>query len=236
MTPPIDDPKALRELLANTQALLLDFDGPICSVFDGLAAHQVADQLRDTLSVPAADLPAEVRDSDDPFDVLRYAATISDDEARYVEAAFRALEVEAVQTAKPTDGAHDLIHAWTDTGRPVAIVSNNSAAAVNTYVDLHDLRDQVTHISARDSADVSRLKPSGYLVQRAQLALHANPNECTLVGDAMTDVLAARVSDACSIAYVNKPGKKGALVAAGPNAVITTMESLAPIVGIDTKS
>ncbi|WP_242579210.1 HAD family hydrolase [Amycolatopsis sp. 195334CR] len=65
-----------------------------------------------------------------PFDVFRHAATLGDDEARYVEAAFTALEVEVNTTAEPTPGAHDLIRAWHETGRPLAIVSNNSTSAV----------------------------------------------------------------------------------------------------------
>lgn len=33
VTPPIDDVDAVRRILSTTEALLLDFDGPICSVF-----------------------------------------------------------------------------------------------------------------------------------------------------------------------------------------------------------
>ena len=36
----------LDAILARTRYLLIDFDGPICSIFAGLPAPQVADQLR----------------------------------------------------------------------------------------------------------------------------------------------------------------------------------------------
>ena len=103
MTPPVDDPETLRRILANADALLLDFDGPICSVFAGIPASVVADQLRRILAEGNhVDLPPDVQTSDDPFDVLFYAAKLGHDEARYIEAAFTAHEVEAVQSAQAT--------------------------------------------------------------------------------------------------------------------------------------
>jgi len=126
VTPPIDDPEALRDILASTEALLLDFDGPICSVFAGFPAHSVADQLRVVLAEGGyTDLPPDVEQTADPFIVLFHAATFGDEEARYVEAAFRALEADAIRSAKPAAGSHDLIRGWKLTGRPLAIVSNN---------------------------------------------------------------------------------------------------------------
>jgi hypothetical protein len=49
--------KQANQILAETEVLLLDFDGPICSVFAGLPAPVIADRLRRTLSRP---LPAAV--------------------------------------------------------------------------------------------------------------------------------------------------------------------------------
>lgn len=227
MTPPVDDPETLRRILANTDALLLDFDGPICQVFAGIPAHVVADQLRDILAEGGhTDLPEDARTATDPFDVLFYAAKLGSEEARYVEAAFRAHEVEAVQTAQPTPGAHDLIHAWKATGRPLAIVSNNSRNAVESYLDLHDLRHQVDPIAARTTADTSLLKPSPYLVAQAVNALNTRPVRCTLVGDSISDIQAAKATDIPAIAYANKPGKAERLATADPEATITTIALL----------
>lgn len=101
-----------------------------------------------------------VRTATDPFDILFHAAELGRAEARYVEAALRAREVEAVRSADPTPHAADLLHGWKATGRPLAIVSNNSADAVRTYLEIHELRLAVTRVSARTSADVALLKPS----------------------------------------------------------------------------
>ncbi len=144
-----------EEILVHARALMLDFDGPICSVFAGIPASTVANQLRDVLADGGhTDLPEAVATSADPFDVFRYAATLGEEEARYVEAAFAAHDVEAISSAAPTDGAHELIEAWHESGRPLAVVSNNGVPAISTYLDFYSLRSSINYISARTGPDV----------------------------------------------------------------------------------
>jgi phosphoglycolate phosphatase len=224
MTPPVDDPDALRRILANTDALLLDFDGPICSVFAGIPAPVVADQLRGVLAEGGfADLPEEIRTAEDPFDVLFYAAKLGHEEARYVEAAFCAHEVEAVQTAEPTPHTARAIHAWKATGRQLAVVSNNSSAAVETYLDIPDLRADVDLISARASADILLLKPNPYLIINAAHMLAVPRPRCTLVGDSITDIEASHAAQVTGIGFANKPDKATRLATAGAAAVVSDM-------------
>ncbi|GAA0254753.1 HAD family hydrolase [Saccharothrix mutabilis subsp. mutabilis] len=225
---PVDDPEVLRHILAATDALLLDFDGPVCAVFANLPAQHVADQLRRVLAEGGhKELPAVVEKTEDPFDVLTYAATLGMDEARYIEAALRAHEVEAATTAPPTPGAHDLIHAWRTTGRKLAIVSNNSRAAVNTYLHRHDLTPLIHMVSARTQSDPELLKPSPHLLDQATNVLNVQASRCTLVGDSLTDLLAAQAARARVIGYANKPGKADLFAAERPDAITTDMVSLA---------
>ncbi|MFI7679548.1 HAD family hydrolase [Actinophytocola sp. NPDC049390] len=224
MTPPIDDPEALREILATTDALLLDFDGPVCSLFAGLPAHVVADQLRQVLAAGGhSKLPLDVEQATDPFVVLFHAAALGEEEVRYVDAAFRALEADAVRSAKPTAGSHDLLRGWKLTDRPLAIVSNNSVAAIAAYLDFYDLRSATDVIAARANADSALLKPNPHLVDKAITMLKVQPARCTLVGDSPTDIQAARAAHARSVGYANKPGKTEALSNAQPTAITTTM-------------
>lgn len=226
MTPPIDDAEAIRHILSTTEALLLDFDGPICSVFAGFPAPIVAGQLRDVLTQGGHAIPDHVRESTDPFDVLFYAAKLGPDEARFLEATFRAHEVEAVQTAEPTPEAHALIKAWKASGRPLAIVSNNSVAAVETYLNIHNLRQAVDLISARADADISLLKPSPYLVTTAALTFGIMPFSCAFVGDSLTDIEAGEAAGVRSIAYANKPGKRERFISTNPDVILTSLSQL----------
>jgi hypothetical protein len=68
-------------------------------VFGGTSDRAVADQLRATLENPTEQLPPEVADSNDLFDVLRYAATRIPERAADIEQVFTGLEVRAVATA-----------------------------------------------------------------------------------------------------------------------------------------
>jgi phosphoglycolate phosphatase len=215
------------ELLDQAGALLLDFDGPVCSVFAGIPAVTVADQLRIVLADGGhTGLPDSVSASRDPFDVLRYAALLGDEDARFVEAAFTAHEVEAMPTAAPTEGAHELIQAWRQSGRPLAIVSNNSAAAIGAYLDFHNLRSLIDVVTARTSADVSLLKPNPHLVHQAIAALHVSAAECVFIGDSLTDIEAGRAAGVRSIGYANKEGKRERFTAAGADAIAEVLTGL----------
>lgn len=56
-------------VLGRFPTVLLDFDGPICSIFSGFTSAEVAAALRERLGLGTA-----APDSTDPFDVLRAAA------------------------------------------------------------------------------------------------------------------------------------------------------------------
>lgn len=226
-TPPVDDPETLRRILDQAEALFLDFDGPICSVFAGLSASVVVDQLCVVLADGGyGDPPPEIEKSSDPFDVLKYAAMLGETEAEYVNAAFTAHEVEAIATAEQTPGAHDLVRMWSQTGRPLAVVSNNSTTAVQTYLDLHQLRHWVTFVSARASANPDLLKPSPHLLVGAMSALKVRASTVLFVGDSASDIEASQYAGAVPIGYANRPTKLVKFASLQPAAIITSMTGL----------
>ncbi len=228
---PLDDLKVLEHILTNAGTLLLDFDGPVCSVFAGFPAPVVAEQLREILLDGGhADLPPEVEKTEDPFDVLYFAASISADDARYTEAALRAYEVQAVSNAEPAAGSHELIRAWHRSGRSLAVVSNNSASAVEAYLNRYDLLSCVSYISARTKPDPSLLKPNPFLLYQAIEALGATEDKCVLIGDSLTDIQAARQAGVLVIAYANKPEKVRAFNEANADLIATKINRFAEII------
>lgn len=230
-TPLVDDPEALRRILDQAEALFLDFDGPVCNLFAGLPASVVVDQLCVVLADGGyGDPPPEIEKSSDPFDVLKYAATLGETEARYVNAAFSACEAEAIHTAEPTPGADDLLSAWSAIGRPLAIVSNNSTLAVEAYLDLRNLRPYVSHVSARTSPNPALLKPNPHLLTLATVALGVQHRRSALVGDSTADMEAARATGVPAIGYANKRGKAARLGQAGAIYVIARMTELAEVI------
>ena len=136
-------------------------------------------------------------------------------------------ELAAVATAAPTPYVHDVVTACQNSGRSVSIVSNNSARAVHAYLARHGLDDRISLVVARTSHDPALLKPSPHLITQAVEALDAEPGECTLVGDSVTDVQGARLASVHSIGYANQPGQRERLSEAGAGAIINSLADLA---------
>jgi phosphoglycolate phosphatase len=136
-------------------------------------------------------------------------------------------ELSAVATAAPTPYVHEVVTACQNSGRSVAVVSNNSAAAVHSYLARHGLDDRISLVIARTNHDPALLKPSPHLIIQAVRALNAEPGECGLVGDSVTDIQAARFASVQSIGYANQPGNRERLTAAGAGATINSLADLA---------
>jgi phosphoglycolate phosphatase len=217
---------ALLNILTRTQHLLLDFDGPICDVYAGLPAATVAERLRKLFVEEPGQLPDDVVRSDDPLEVFAYAATVEPALAARVEAELTALEQTATSTAKPAAYVHEVVTACRESGRSIAVVSNNSERAVNSYLSQHGLDDRIDLVVARTSHDAALLKPSPHLIEKALTALGAEPGACAFVGDSTTDIEAARLVGVPSIGYANRPGKHAALADAGADAVVTSLADL----------
>jgi phosphoglycolate phosphatase len=224
MTSPGTDTAALGAIIARTRWLLLDFDGPICSIFGGLPAPTVAEKLRKLFTGP---LPDEIAKTPDPIEVFYYSATVSDEMAARVEAEMADLEVAAVPTAEPTPYVHEVIASARESGRIIGVVSNNGPRAVNAYLDRHGLSGGIRLVVARTSHDPALLKPSPHLINEAVHGLDADPAATTLVGDSLTDIEAAHSAGVASIGYANKPGKRERMAQLQAAAVITSMADLA---------
>jgi HAD superfamily hydrolase (TIGR01549 family) len=218
----------ISDTLATADVLLIDFDGPICSVFSEMPALIVAEQLRDILESNSLTLlPIEVQRTDDPFEVYKYAGRLGEEEARFIESALRAHEVEAIETASPTPGAHKLISTWASQGKKVSIVSNNSTEAVESYILKHRLEAHVALVSSRSSFNPDELKPNPTLVLSAVEKLGAIKSSCTFIGDSPSDMLAGRAAGVRTIGYANKSGKDLILAQAGAEIVCYSMLDVA---------
>jgi phosphoglycolate phosphatase-like HAD superfamily hydrolase len=218
--------RSIGEIIAGCRHLLLDFDGPVCSVFAGVGASTVATQLRESLTAAGFDLPTEAQSNDDPLEVFRIAAATSDTAAMTAQQLLTAFEIRAIPTAAPTRGSADLIVTATQTGRTVSIVSNNSGAAIAAYLSDHQLANYVTAIFARDDHDAERMKPDPYRIRAAISILGTEGSECVMIGDSTTDVLAGILAGVSVIGYANKPGKAQDLIDAHADITVTDISEI----------
>lgn len=215
--------------MAVASSVLLDFDGPVCSIFAGRAAPLVASELARMLQAHGFDVPAEALRNGDPLDVLRHAGRSGGRALADAERALRTAELAAAETALPTPGSIEFLRACSGTGRRVAIVSNNSAPAVTRYLDRLGLAQLVTHVEGRIAERPWLMKPHRALLDRASEALDAVTSSSVLIGDSLTDLEAAQAVGMPCIGYANRPGKAEALAAAGAVAVVDSMADLATL-------
>ncbi|MGC4855903.1 HAD family hydrolase [Micromonospora sp. DT4] len=220
----------LGRLLGGVGAVLLDFDGPVCSIFAGYPAPQVAAELVDVLRRHGVDVPPDLASEPDPLEVLRRAGAAGDDYVtRAVEDALCAAERRAVETAEPTPYGREVIGAARQAGMSVAVVSNNSAGSVTAYLAAHRLAEYVSPIIGRAYADPDRMKPSPEPILQAISAIGQPASRCVLIGDSLSDIEAARAAGVPVIGFANRPHKGEAFWAAGADAVIVSMNTLAHV-------
>jgi len=216
----------IQQIVRRSAHVLLDFDGPVCSIFAGLPAPAVAEMYRAALRRMPMTLPAKVQGLDDPREVFRQVADLGPDVAETAQAILTKLETRASRAAQPTPGSAELMATAQATGRTVTIVSNNSSTAIAAYLGDHRLTRYVTAIVGRDEADPALMKPSPYRVRMAISQLDADPGQAFLVGDSATDVPAGRLAGVAVIGFANKPGKADLLAHAGADAVTTRLSDI----------
>lgn len=148
----------LAQLVAASRAILFDFDGPVCRLFARYPAATLAGRLRDELARHGVELSESLAGGRDPLAVLRWVGEHRPDLVETAEQLVVAAELEAVRTAEPTPGAHDAIRAAAKSGRPVAIVSNNSQPAIEAYLATYQLTDAVNLVVGRAHPEPTRMK------------------------------------------------------------------------------
>ncbi|MEU2229522.1 HAD family hydrolase [Streptomyces vietnamensis] len=219
---------SLTETLANARVILFDFDGPVCDVFAGLPAPEVAGELTALLSAENEAAGAKAAQTDDPIEVLRIAHEADSELGQKIEQALTAAEVRAVAVAgQPTPGAAEALRAARSAGRGVAVVSNNSAECVRAFLERRGLDEYVAKIVGRPSEQPHLMKPNPFPLIAAAELMHVDVTSCTLIGDSLTDIQAAHAAGATVIGYANKPHKSEAFTEAQADVVTQDMQSIA---------
>ncbi|MFJ9117877.1 HAD family hydrolase [Streptomyces sp. NPDC102394] len=220
----------LRELITNARFVLFDFDGPICRLFAGHTAEQVAKELVAWLEGQGLRglLTEEERVHPDPMVVL-YAVNRRhphSDLVAELEERLTQQERKAVGSAMPTAYVDPLIRTWNAVGRRLAVATNNSPRTVGDYLTGRGLAGCFApHVYGRTS-DLDRLKPNPHCLNRALNAMGAAPSTALMIGDAPTDLRAAERAGVPFLGYARNEEKAEQLRDAGARHVV---DSLLPV-------
>lgn len=191
-------------------------------MFAGRPAPDVAARLANLLAEAGLSVP----ETGDPLEILRWTAHRHPSLTRAVDDALIAEERAAVAVAEPTAGAAELIGAAREAGKPVAVVSNNSRAAIADYLDAHGLAGDVAVVVGRAYAKPGEMKPNPLPLRRALRLLEAAPGGAVMIGDSVADITAARAAGVPAVGYANREGKNRRLSLAGADAVVTDLAVL----------
>lgn len=206
-------------LLRDAEALLFDFDGPLCDVFAGLPASRVARELE-----PIA---GRRFDTDDPLEVVRQARSQCDRATfEAVEDALIAAEMRAVRLAVAEAAGFESLRASAARGVVIAVVTNNAAAAAEWFVDAQGSAALVSVTVGREYRYPERMKPDPWPLLIALDQLGVDARRSVLIGDSRTDIEAAHAAGVPCVAFANKPGKRALFEAAGAAFVVDDMAEL----------
>lgn len=220
----------LRELITRARFILFDFDGPICRLFAGHKAEQVAKELVAWLEQQGLRelLTEEERVHPDPMVVL-YAVNRRhprSDLVAELEERLTQQELKAVGSAMPTAYADPLIRTWKAIGSRLAVTTNNSPRTVTGYLSVRGLDDCFTpHVYGR-TTELDLLKPNPHCLHRALNAMGAAPSAALMIGDAPTDLYAAERAGVPFLGYARNEYKAKQLRDAG---AATVVGSLLPV-------
>lgn len=216
-----------ESVLASVDALLFDFDGPICTLFAAYSPRITAADARLEFSRQGIALPMELQQTPGALALLQWAELNTPDTVSAIERIQEAGELRAAASAEPTPHSMSAVVAAAQNGFKLAIVSNNASSAIRAYLDAHGLEVYFAHISGRIPGDIKSMKPYPDSLSRAAAALGVPIEHCVMIGDSVTDIEAANLAGAHSIGYATDDSAATALTAAGAHSVICTMAELA---------
>ncbi|MEU5342451.1 MULTISPECIES: HAD-IA family hydrolase [unclassified Streptomyces] len=228
--------ESLQRLIAETRYVFFDFDGPICRLFAGHSAEDIARAqvkwLKDRGLFGL--LTDRERNHPDPHGVLSAVARRhpKSDLVAELEERLTQKELEAVPTAWPTEFADPLIRTWVAVGARMAIVTNNSARTVTSYLESRGLLECFAPYIYGRSKNLELLKPHPHTLNRALNVLGAAPDATLMIGDAPSDCEAARSAGVSFLGYAGDPAVAKELLKAGaaPGHIVGSLEPVLRIV------
>lgn len=220
----------LREVIKRAHVVLFDFDGPICRLFAGHSAEDVAKDLVAWLEAQGLRglLSEEERGHPDPMAVL-YAVNRRHPQSDLVaelEERLTQQELKAVPSAWPTPYADPLIRTWSAVGARLAIATNNSPRTAASYLASRDLAECFAPNIYGRTQDLHHLKPDPHCLNRALNALGAAPSAALMIGDSPTDYVAAWQAGVPFLGYARNGYKEKLLRDAGAEDVVGSLEPL----------
>jgi len=224
--------RSLRRLLRDTQAVLLDFDGPVCDLFGTTPTAPIAQEIKEMARDEWGGLDREVEECHDSHGILQRLRDMYDEEAPtprrrapldQANTIVTRHEYAAVNSAEPAPFFEELLDALLDLRKHLAIVSNNAEGPVWEYLKNAGLQSKVVAVCGRDPREPRHMKPHPDSLRRALRSLGGlDPSEALMVGDQLTDLRAARAAGVPFLGWTQDESRSRRMLRDGADAVVTS--------------
>ncbi len=194
--------------------------------FRAACGSRIAEEARTPVRRARVAIPEPVASTVDHLEVLQFAAAHAPGALEEAERVAVAGEVESAKVAPLTVGAREFLDACGESGRQVAIVSNNAAEAIEVFLELHGLRSQVAFVLGRPFARPELMKPDVGLAVEALRLLGVRAERACMVGDSVSDVEFAHRSGVVAVGYAKNAKRGRELAEAGADVVVQSMKEL----------
>lgn len=232
--PVVAETAKLRAVINRARFVLFDFDGPICRLFAGHSAENVARDLVDWLERQGLrGLLTEEESVHPDFMVVLHAVNRRhprSDLVAELEERLTQQELKAVPSAWPTAFADPLIRTWSAVGARLAIATNNSARPAARYIAARGLTDCFASRIYGRSQDLHHLKPDPHCLNRALNALGTPPSAALMLGDAPSDFIAAQRAGVPFLGYARNKSKEKLMRDAGVEDIVGSLEEVLRLV------
>ncbi|MER5222314.1 HAD family hydrolase [Streptomyces flaveus] len=221
--------------------MLVDFDGPICDLFGPAPTAHIAEEIKVMARRKWGVLDQAVEDCDDSHGILLKLRAIYErmppallsrtplDEAHRIVTEY---EYAAVDSAKATPDFEPMLDALFDRGKRLVVVSNNAEGPVWEYLKRKQLQSKFVDVCGRDPHEPGHMKPHPDSLRRAlkrldDLGRQPHPSRALMLGDQLTDLMAARAAGVRFLGYTDDAEKARKIGQGGADWVVA---SHAPVV------
>lgn len=126
----------------------------------------------------------------------------------------------------PMPGAVRLLKELREMGIPRGTVSTRYRKSLEELLEQNDMRQYMDVVLGHDDVVNDKPDPEGILLAKKMLGC----DDCMYIGDSVMDVRAGKNAGAFAVAFPSNPGKRDALFAETPDAVIASLDELTAIV------
>lgn len=217
-----------RDVVASSEAVLVDFDGPLARLLPGRRWLELSDRVRaraGELGGPA--LEQALEGQPDHVQVLRSAAARAPEVGRPLAALVTRVELAAAEEVAPGAGAVAFLEECLERSA-VAVITNNDPRVVGLVLDRArpGLTDRLAVVLGRVDDRLDDLKPSPAMLHSALRTSGVGAATAVFLGDSVTDVEAGLAAGVRVVGVAEDATRRQELLTAGAVAVVASVADL----------